>query len=393
MSAAFDLPSLPSFAERHIGPRPAEIAEMLARIGLTSLDELIDRALPEAIRTPLPEGLPEAAGEAEVLAELARHAAANGTRKPLIGQGYHGTFMPPVIQRNVFENPAFYTAYTPYQPEIAQGRLELLLAFQTLVIELTGMEIANASLLDEATALAEAVHMAQAARRAGTEAVVAVAADLHPQSRAVLATRLAPHGIAIREFSPDAAGDFAAHRPFAVVLQYPGTTGAVRDLTAEIEAAHRQGALAIVAADPLALVLLRPPGAMGADIVVGSAQRFGVPIGFGGPHAAFLATREALKRLMPGRLVGVSRDAAGRPALRLALQTREQHIRREKATSNICTAQALLAMISALYAMWHGPEGLRRIASRVHAMAAGLARAAQRAGWTLLHDADRKSVV
>jgi glycine dehydrogenase len=384
------LPAPIPFAARHIGPRPADVAEMLARIGVGSLDELIARTLPEAIRTAPPAGLPEAASEAEVLAELSRLAAANGTRKPLIGQGYHGTFMPPVIQRNVLENPAFYTAYTPYQPEIAQGRLELLLAFQTLIIELSGMEIANASLLDEATAIAEAVHMARAARPA-REALegerVAVAADLHPQSRAVLATRLAAHGIALDDFAPGDVAGMTAAKPFAVVLQYPGSSGEVRDLSAEIAAAHRAGALAIVAADPLALVLLRPPGAMGADIVVGSAQRFGVPMGFGGPHAAFLATREALKRLMPGRLVGVSRDAHGAVALRLALQTREQHIRREKATSNICTAQALLAMIAALYAMWHGPEGLRRIAARVHAMARALAGAAEGAGFQLRHRA------
>ncbi len=289
-----------------------------------------------------------------------------------------------MIQRNVLENPGWYTAYTPYQPEIAQGRLEALLNFQTMICDLTGMPIANASLLDEATAAAEAVAMAHGASKARS-GVIAVAADLHPQTRAVLATRAAPLGWTLANVAPGDVDAIGAANPFALVLQYPASTGALRDLSAEIAAAHEAGALAIVAADPLALALLTPPGEMGADIVVGSAQRFGVPMGFGGPHAGFLATREAFKRTMPGRLVGVSVDAAGAPAMRLALQTREQHIRREKATSNICTAQVLLAVIAGFYAAWHGPDGLRRIARRVNLQARLLADVAARAGHALRH--------
>jgi glycine dehydrogenase len=290
-----------------------------------------------------------------------------------------------VILRNVLENPGWYTAYTPYQAEIAQGRLEALLNFQTMICDLTGMQIANASLLDEATAAAEAMAMAHAISKTKSD-VLAVATDLHPQTRAVLATRAAPIGIMLADFAP---GDLAALRstnPFAVVLQYPGSTGALRDLSEEIAAAHEVDALAIVAADPLALALLTPPGEMGADVVVGSAQRFGVPMGFGGPHAGFFATRDDFKRHMPGRLVGVSLDAGGHPAMRLALQTREQHIRREKATSNICTAQVLLAVIAGFYAVWHGPDGLRRIARRVNLQARLLADAARRGGHRLRFD-------
>ncbi len=378
------------FASRHLGPDAEAIAAMLAEIGAASLDDLIAATIPGDIRAEIaPEaaasGLPLPLDEAGVLAELAALASRNGGRKPLIGQGYHGTFLPPVIQRNVLENPAWYTAYTPYQPEISQGRLEALLAFQTMITDLTGMEIANASLLDEATAAAEAVAMAHAVAQAKDATTIAVAADLHPQTRAVLATRAAPHGWTLVEFAPGDAAAIAAARPFAVMLQYPGTTGALRDLGPEIAAARAAGALAIVAADPLALVLLTPPGEMGADVVVGSAQRFGVAMGFGGPHAGFFATRAAFRRHMPGRLVGVSIDAEGRPALRLALQTREQHIRREKATSNICTAQVLLANIAAFYAIWHGPEGLRRIAAGVHGMALRLADALTRAGFPPRH--------
>ncbi len=375
------------FARRHIATNAADQAAMLAAINVATLDDLIAETIPSEIRRESGQGLPAPLDEAGVLAELAALAARNGGRKPLIGQGYHGTHMPPVIQRNVLENPAWYTAYTPYQPEISQGRLEALLAFQTMIIDLTGMEIANASLLDEATAAAEAVAMAHAVASAKDAAAIAVAADLHPQTRAVLATRAAPHGWTLIDVAPGDAAAIKAARPFAVVLQYPGTTGALRDLAPEIAAAHAAGALAIVAADPLALVLLTPPGEMGADVVVGSAQRFGVPMGFGGPHAAFFATRAAFRRQMPGRLVGVSVDAEGQPALRLALQTREQHIRREKATSNICTAQVLLANIAAFYAMWHGPEGLRRIAGRVHGMACRLAEALARAGFPPRHPA------
>jgi len=375
-----------SFVARHIGPSEAETAEMLRTIGVATLDELVTKTVPMGIRTQTELDLPPAEDEAAALHELRALAARNAPIKSLIGMGYHGTVMAPVIQRNVLENPGWYTAYTPYQAEIAQGRLAALLTFQSVITDLTGMEIANASLLDEATAAAEAVHMAHAVAKAKSD-VVAVAADLHPQTRAVLATRAWPLGFKLAEFAPGDDAGVAAAKPFVVVLQYPGTTGAARDLRAEINAAHAAGALAIVAADPLSLALLTPPGEMGADVVVGSAQRFGVPMGFGGPHAGFFATRDAYKRHMPGRLVGVSVDAAGAPAMRLALQTREQHIRREKATSNICTAQVLLAVIAAMYAVWHGPDGLARIARRVNLQARMLADAAKRGGYKLRHEA------
>ena len=372
------------FARRHIGPDGADIAAMLERIGVASLDALTARTVPADIAVGFEDGLPDAASEAEVLAELRGLAGENVLVRSLIGCGYYGTHTPPVILRNVLENPAWYTAYTPYQAEIAQGRLEALLAFQTMVAGLTGLPVANASLLDEATAAAEAVAMAQAAAKRGARGVV-LADDLHPQTRAVIATRAAPLRTPLGSF---AAGDVDALRgalegAACVVLQYPGTTGMVRDLTAEIAAAHEAGAVAIVCADPLALVLLASPGSMGADVVVGSAQRFGVPMGFGGPHAAFFATRESFRRLLPGRIVGVSVDAAGRPAMRLALQTREQHIRREKATSNICTAQVLLAVMAGFYAVWHGPEGLRAIARRVNGLARMFAEAARGAGFAV----------
>ncbi len=374
-----------SFAARHIGPDADEVAAMLAAIGCKDLEDLVARTLPAAIRRCVPLDLPAPLGEAAAMAELAALAARNVVKKSLIGQGYHGTHMPAVIRRNVFDNPGWYTAYTPYQPEIAQGRLEALLNFQTMIVELSGMEIANASLLDEATAAAEAMAMAHALVR-GANATFLIAADVHPQTRAVVETRARPQGWTLAEFAPGDTEAIAAARPFAALLQYPGTSGAVRELAAEIAAVHAAGGLAIVAADPLALVALKPPGEMGADIVVGSAQRFGVPMGFGGPHAAFLATRENFRRQMPGRLVGVSVDAAGGPAMRLALQTREQHIRREKATSNICTAQVLLAVIAGFYAVWHGPEGLARIAARVHLGARLLAGAAIRAGFFPKHE-------
>ncbi|HWA81636.1 MAG TPA: aminomethyl-transferring glycine dehydrogenase [Acetobacteraceae bacterium] len=374
-----------SFAARHIGPSEDEIAAMLAAIGCASLEELIARTLPETIHRKAPLDLSAPLGEAAAMEELAALAGRNQLTKSLIGQGYYGTHMPAVIRRNVFENPGWYTSYTPYQPEIAQGRLEALLNFQTMILELAGMEIANASLLDEATAAAEAMAMAHALAR-GPRTTFLIATDVHPQTRAVAATRAWPHGWTIGDLAPGDTSAISAARPFAVLLQYPGTSGAVRDLAAEIDAVHAVGGLAIVAADPLSLVALKPPGEMGADIVVGSAQRFGVPMGFGGPHAGFLATRENFKRQMPGRLVGVSVDAAGGKAMRLALQTREQHIRREKATSNICTAQVLLAVIAGFYAIWHGPEGLARIARRVHLGARLLAGAAVRAGFSLRHE-------
>jgi len=374
------------FADRHIGPRADDIADMLRVVGAASLDDLAARTVPGAIRLTEALDLPPALDEAALLAELRAIAGRNVVKKSLIGCGYHGTHTPPVILRNILENPGWYTAYTPYQAEISQGRLEALLNFQTAVADLTGLPVANASLLDEATAVAEAVAMARAVARAKSDIIV-VASDLHPQSRAVLATRAAPLGWRLVDAAPGDVAAIEAARPFAVVLQYPGTTGAVRDLRAEIGAAHAAQALAIVAADPLSLTMLTPPGEMDADVVVGSAQRFGVPMGFGGPHAAFFATRDAYRRHMPGRVVGVSQDAAGAPALRLALQTREQHIRREKATSNICTAQVLLAVIAGFYAAWHGPDGLRRIAGKINLGARLLAGAAVRAGYSLHHTA------
>ena len=361
-----------AFVGRHIGPSDADIAAMLHVVGAASLDDLAGKTVPESIRSNRSLQLLPAVDEAGVLAELRGLADRNVVKKSLIGMGYHGTVTPPVILRNVLENPGWYTAYTPYQAEIAQGRLEALLNFQTMICELTGMEIANASLLDEATAAAEAMAMAHGISKSKSD-TIAVAADVHPQTRAVLATRAKPVGITIVDFEPGDVAAIAALKPFAVLLQYPGSTGEVRDLTTEIAAAHAVAALAIVAADPLSLALLKPPGEMGADAVVGSAQRFGVPMGFGGPHAGFFATRDAFKRHMPGRLVGVSLDADGHPAMRLALQTREQHIRREKATSNICTAQVLLAVMAGFYAVWHGPEGLRRIAQRINLQARFLA--------------------
>ena len=375
-----------SFVARHIAPTEAEIAAMLKAVGVASLSEMAARTVPATIRIQRAMDLPPALDEAGTIAELRGIAARNTGEKSLIGAGYHGTITPPVILRNVLENPGWYTAYTPYQAEIAQGRLEALINFQTMICDLTGMAIANASLLDEATAAAEAVVMAYALSKAKSD-VIAVAADLHPQTRAVLKTRAWPLGITLVEIPPGDLAAIAAAKPFALVLQYPGTSGHVRDITAEIAAAHAAGAMAIVAADPLALTLLTAPGDMGADIVVGSAQRFGVPMGFGGPHAGYMATKDAYKRAMPGRLVGVSVDAAGAPAMRLALQTREQHIRREKATSNICTAQVLLAVMAGMYAVWHGPEGLKRIAKRVNLQARLLGAAAAIAGMKLRHAA------
>ena len=379
-----------SFVARHIAPTEAEIAAMLKAVGVASLSEMAARTVPATIRMQQAPGggmdLPPAIDEAASLAELRGLAARNTGEKSLIGCGYHGTITPPVVLRNVLESPGWYTAYTPYQAEIAQGRLEALINFQTMITDLAGMEIANASLLDEATAAAEAMAMAHALSKAKSD-TIAIATDVHPQTRAVLKTRAWPLGITLVDVAPGDALAIAAASPFAVVLQYPGTCGQVRDLTGEIQAAHAVGALAIVAADPLSLTLLTSPGEMGADIVVGSAQRLGVPMGFGGPHAGTMATRDIYKRAMPGRLVGVSLDAAGAPAMRLALQTREQHIRREKATSNICTAQVLLAVMAGMYAVWHGPEGLKRIAKRVNLQARLLAAAATQAGMNLRHQA------
>ena len=380
------------FVARHIGPSDDDVAAMLRVVGAATLADLAAKTVPADIRSNHALELPAAIDEAGVLAELRDLASRNVLKKSLIGLGYHGTHTPPVIQRNVLENPGWYTAYTPYQAEIAQGRLEALLNFQTMICELTAMEIANASLLDEATAAAEAMAMAHATAKAKSD-VLAVADDVHPQTRAVLATRAKPIGLTLVDVPAGDTAAIAAARPFAIVLQYPGSTGAIRSLRDEIDAAHAAGALAIVAADLLSLALLTPPGEMGADVVVGSAQRFGVPMGFGGPHAGYFATRDAFKRHMPGRLVGVSVDAAGAPAMRLALQTREQHIRREKATSNICTAQVLLGVIAGFYAVWHGPEGVTRIARRVNLMARLLAGAARRGGHHVRHDAFFDTIV
>ena len=359
------------FRTRHIGPDAADQAEMLKALGYASLEDLVDRAVPPSIRLDELDLAP-ALSETEALERLRAYADRNDVFTSLIGLGYYDTVTPPVILRNVVENPGWYTAYTPYQPEISQGRLEALLNFQTMVSDLTGMDMANASLLDEATAAAEAMAMLHRLNpKAGDR--FAVDADTHPQTVAVLHTRAEPLGIEIVD-----AG--TVEGVFGVLLSYPGSSGLVRDIGPEIAAAHDRGALVAVTTDLLALCLLTPPGELGADVVVGSSQRFGVPLGFGGPHAAFIAAREAHKRTLPGRLVGVSVDAAGRKAYRLALQTREQHIRREKATSNICTAQVLLAVVAGLYAVWHGPDGLRAIAHRVHDLTATLAADLEAAG-------------
>ena len=364
-----------TFASRHIGPDSDEQTQMLKAIGYASLDDLMDAAVPEAIRWHGQLDLPAAASEEETIAELRAIAGRNTVATSMIGLGYHGTFTPAVIRRNVLENPAWYTAYTPYQPEISQGRLEALLNFQTMVTDLTGLTTANASMLDEGTAVAEAMTLARRASRSKSE-VYAVDRDTLPQTLAVLRTRAEPLGIRLALVDLD-AGDPLPADFFGLHLQYPGASGALRDHADLVAAAHARGALVTVAADLLALTLLRPPGEIGADIAAGTTQRFGVPLGFGGPHAGYLAVRAGLERSLPGRLVGVSRDADGAPAYRLALQTREQHIRREKATSNICTAQVLLAVMASMYAVYHGPDGLRAIARRTHDrardIAAGLA--------------------
>ena len=372
------------FASRHIGPRGDELQRMLDAVGVSSLDELIDQAVPASIRQDRPLELPAALDETEMLAELREIAETNVLRTPMIGLGYSGTHTPPVIRRNVLESPAWYTAYTPYQPEISQGRLEALLNFQTVVTDLTGTEIANSSLLDEGTAAAEAMAMARRLAK-GDRNRFLVQADTFPQTIALVETRAEAIGVIV-----DVVDDVAT-TPLSdvcgVLVQYPACSGAVVSPKAAIDAAHEGGAIAVVATDLLACTILAPPGDLGADIVVGSSQRFGVPLGFGGPHAGFMGCREEYKRTLPGRLVGVSVDAAGRPATRLALQTREQHIRREKATSNICTAQVLLAVIASMYAVYHGPDGLRRIAERTHGLATRFAAACRAAGLEVPADA------
>ncbi|MFF3868704.1 aminomethyl-transferring glycine dehydrogenase [Micromonospora sp. NPDC001898] len=370
------------FAARHIGPDPADERRMLGAVGYDSVDELMDAAIPEVIRWHGALDLPEPASEHDALVELRALAARNTVAVSMIGLGYHGTHTPAVIRRNVLESPAWYTAYTPYQPEISQGRLEALLNFQTMVTDLTGLATANASMLDEGTAAAEAMTLARRASKSRSSVYV-VDADALPQTLAVITSRAEPLGIEVRVVDVDAE-DLPAEF-FGLHLQYPGASGAVRDHVALVAAAHAAGALVCVAADLLALTLLRPPGEIGVDVAAGTTQRFGVPMGFGGPHAGYLAVRSGLERMLPGRLVGVSRDADGNPAYRLALQTREQHIRREKATSNICTAQVLLAVMAGMYAVYHGPDGLRGIAARTHGMAARLA-AGLRAGGVAVAD-------
>jgi glycine dehydrogenase len=388
-----------SFARRHIGPNEAELAAMLSELGFEGLDGLIDAAVPKNIRLDGELTLPEAKSEMEALAELRAISKKNKVARSFIGCGYSDCITPPVIQRNILENPGWYTAYTPYQAEIAQGRLEALLNFQQMIIDLTALDIANASLLDEATAAAEAMSLCHAV--IPNRKTFFVADNCHPQTIAVLQTRAKPLGIEVvvgdfRKFDFSVAqvsnlrsgeeSKLQTCSTFGALLQYPATDGAIYDYSDFVSHAHDAGALVVVAGDILALTLLKPPGEFGADVAVGNSQRFGVPLGFGGPHAAYFATRDQFKRHMPGRLVGVSHDAEGRPAYRLALQTREQHIRRDKATSNICTAQVLLAVIASMYAVYHGPKGLRAIAERVHKLTSRLADGLYALGCTITHE-------
>jgi glycine dehydrogenase len=376
---------LDSFARRHIGPNPPAVEAMLRDVGFENLDALIDATVPKNIRLNGTLDLPEPKSERAALTELREIANRNKVARSFIGAGYHDCITPPVIQRNILENPGWYTAYTPYQAELAQGRLEALLNFQTMITDLTALDIANASLLDEATAAAEAMALCAAVKGGKVEGgAFFVSAECHPQTIDVVSTRANPLGIRV------IVGDHRTfdfnEQVFGVLLQYPATDGAIHDYTAFIERAHSAGALAIVAADILALTLLKAPGEFGADVAVGSTQRFGVPLGAGGPHAAYMATRDAYKRHLPGRLVGVSHDATGKAGYRLALQTREQHIRRDKATSNICTAQVLLAVMASMYAVYHGPRGLRAIAERVHGFASKIADGLQQIGFDIAHE-------
>lgn len=365
---------------RHIGPSPAEMDAMLKVVGYDSLDGLIAATVPSSIRQSIPLVWGAAMSEREALDKLRETANKNKALTSLIGQGYYGTITPPVIQRNILENPAWYTAYTPYQPEISQGRLEALLNFQTMVCDLTGLDVANASLLDEATAAAEAMAMAERVSKSKAKAFF-VDANCHPQTIAVVQTRAEPLGWQVVVGNP--FSDLNPGEVFGALFQYPGTHGHVSDFTPLINALHNAQAIATVAADPMALLLLKSPGEMGADIAIGSTQRFGVPVGYGGPHAAYMAVKDAIKRSMPGRLVGVSVDSRGNRAYRLSLQTREQHIRREKATSNICTAQVLLAVMASMYAVFHGPQGLKAIAQQVHQKTVLLAKGLEKLGFTI----------
>src|SRR6266508_1634462 len=388
-----------SFARRHIGPNEDEVRTMLREVGFENLDSLVEAAVPKNIRFNRELNLPEPKSEIEALAELRAISRKNKIARSFIGCGYSDCITPPVIQRNVLENPGWYTAYTPYQAELAQGRLEALLNFQTMITDLTGLEIANASLLDEATAAAEAMALCQAV--VPNRKTFFVANNCHPQTIAVVQTRAKPLGIEVivgdfRKFDfnvaqvsnlrSDKKSKLQTCSTFGALVQYPATDGAIYDYTDFIKQAHDAGALVVVAADILALTLLKPPGEFGADVAVGNTQRFGVPLGFGGPHAGYFATRDQYKRHMPGRLVGDSHDAEGRPAYRLALQTREQRIRRDKATSNICTAQVLLAVIASMYAVYHGPRGLRAIAERVHRLTSQLADGLCALGLSITHE-------
>ncbi|MDF3053402.1 MAG: Glycine dehydrogenase, partial [Geminicoccaceae bacterium] len=372
------------FAYRHIGPRRSDVEEMLDLLGYESLESFVDAVVPEEIRLRRPLALPPGRSEREVLQALRGLAGMNRVFRSYIGMGYAGCFTPQVIQRNVLENPGWYTAYTPYQAEIAQGRLEALLNFQTVVSDLTALEVANASLLDEATAAAEAMNLSLAVK--GVKGAPAYLVDdrCHPQTIAVVQTRAEARGIQVRVADPTSfVFDSAV---IGALVQYPATDGEVRDFRPVCERAHTAGALVTAATDLLSLTVLTPPGEWGADIAIGNSQRFGVPMGYGGPHAAFFATRDTYKRHLPGRIIGVSKDRDGRPALRMALQTREQHIRRDKATSNVCTAQVLLAVMASMYAVYHGPSGLRRIAERVHTRAVILANALRRLGYRIVYE-------
>ncbi|MBS0569058.1 MAG: aminomethyl-transferring glycine dehydrogenase [Proteobacteria bacterium] len=375
-----------AFIDRHIGPNDAEIAQMLRTVGFDSLEAMTDAIVPASIKSTAPLALPAAVSEVDALAKIRAIADKNTVFRSFIGQGYYGTHTPNVILRNILENPAWYTAYTPYQAEISQGRMEALINFQTMVADLTGMEIANASLLDEATATAEAMTLARRSSKTKGNVIV-VFGDAHPQTIEVMRTRAEPLGLTLKQANSAAEWDaaIAADDYFAALIQYPASSGWLMDWSEEVAKIHAKNALAIFATDLLALTLLKPPGEMGADIVVGNTQRFGVPFGFGGPHAAFMACRDAYKRSMPGRLIGASVDAQGNTAYRLTLQTREQHIRREKATSNICTAQVLLAVMASMYAVYHGPDGLTRIASRVARLTAILAAGLRQLGFTQSH--------